>query len=193
MPWKTMEAEEKKVRFVVAASRQEKSLTALCEEFGISRPTGYLWWQRYRDAGLASVLSVVADDVSRDGRPDIIVANSCDRTQEKCLVPPDTLGVLLNTFTASTTTAITSSINPSSVNQPVTFTATITSSSPVPDGSTVTFYNGATEIGTGSTLNGIATFTTSFSAPKKYTIKASYLGDSFHTKSSGTEVQVVNR
>jgi transposase-like protein len=43
MPWKTMEAEEQKVRFVVAAARREKSLSALCQEFGISRPTGYLW------------------------------------------------------------------------------------------------------------------------------------------------------
>lgn len=55
MPWKTMEAEEQKVRFVVAATRQEKSLTALCEEFGISRPTGYLWWKRYEEAGLAGI------------------------------------------------------------------------------------------------------------------------------------------
>ena len=55
MPWKTMEAEEEKVRFVVAATREEKSLSALCEEFGISRPTGYLWWKRYREAGLAGI------------------------------------------------------------------------------------------------------------------------------------------
>jgi transposase InsO family protein len=55
MPWKTMEAEEQKVQFVVAASRREKSLTALCEEFGISRPTGYLWWRRYGEAGLAGI------------------------------------------------------------------------------------------------------------------------------------------
>jgi hypothetical protein len=32
MPWKTMDAEEQKVRFVVAAARREKSLTALCVE-----------------------------------------------------------------------------------------------------------------------------------------------------------------
>src|SRR5579864_6251311 len=55
MPWKTMEAKEQKVRFVVAATRREKSLTALCEEFGISRPTGYLWWRRYQDEGLAGI------------------------------------------------------------------------------------------------------------------------------------------
>jgi transposase InsO family protein len=55
MPWQTMDVEEQKVRFVVAATRRERSLTALCEEFGISRPTGYLWWQRYKEAGLAGV------------------------------------------------------------------------------------------------------------------------------------------
>lgn len=55
MPWKTMDVEEQKVRFVVAASRREKSLTGLCEEFGISRPTGYLWWKRYEEAGLVGI------------------------------------------------------------------------------------------------------------------------------------------
>ena len=55
MAWKTMDVQEQKVRFVVAATRREKSLTALCAEFGISRPTGYLWWKRYREAGLAGI------------------------------------------------------------------------------------------------------------------------------------------
>jgi len=55
MLWKTMDVEEQKVWFVVAATRREKSLTALCEEFGISRPTGYLWWKRYAEAGLAGI------------------------------------------------------------------------------------------------------------------------------------------
>jgi len=55
MPWKTMDVEEQKVRFVVAATRQEKSLTALCQEFGISRPTGCLWRKRYQEAGLAGI------------------------------------------------------------------------------------------------------------------------------------------
>jgi transposase InsO family protein len=52
MPWKTMDVREQRVSFVVTASRGEKSLTALCQEFGISRPTGYLWLSRYRREGL---------------------------------------------------------------------------------------------------------------------------------------------
>ncbi len=51
----TMDVEEQKVRFVVAATRQEKSFTALCQEFGISRPTGCLWRKRYQAAGLAGI------------------------------------------------------------------------------------------------------------------------------------------
>ena len=55
MAWKTMDIQEQRVRFVVAASREEKSLTALCQEFGISRPTGMLWKRRYRQRGLAGI------------------------------------------------------------------------------------------------------------------------------------------
>ena len=33
--------------FVVAASRRSQPFSALCAEFGISRPTGYLWLRRY--------------------------------------------------------------------------------------------------------------------------------------------------
>ena len=55
MPWKTMDVREQRVSFVVTASRGEKSLTALCQEFGISRPTGYLWLARYRHEGLVGI------------------------------------------------------------------------------------------------------------------------------------------
>ncbi len=55
MPWKAMDVREQRVQFVVAAMRREKSLTALCEEFGVSRPTGRLWLQRYRQQGIAGI------------------------------------------------------------------------------------------------------------------------------------------
>src|ERR1700685_638710 len=55
MSWKTMDVEEQKVRFVVAATRPGKSFTALCQEFGISRPTGCLWRKRYQELGLAGI------------------------------------------------------------------------------------------------------------------------------------------
>ncbi|HEX2328552.1 MAG TPA: IS481 family transposase [Candidatus Angelobacter sp.] len=49
------EVAEQRVRFVVAASRGEKSLTGLCREFEISRPTGYLWLKRYEEQGIAGL------------------------------------------------------------------------------------------------------------------------------------------
>jgi transposase InsO family protein len=55
MPWKTMDVREQRVNFVVTASRGEKPLSALCQEFGISRPTGYLWLSRYQQDGLAGI------------------------------------------------------------------------------------------------------------------------------------------
>jgi transposase InsO family protein len=55
MAWKTMDVQDQRVRFVVAASRREKPLGALCAEFGISRPTGALWIKRYAEAGVAGI------------------------------------------------------------------------------------------------------------------------------------------
>jgi len=55
MPWKTMDVQEQRVRFVVAAAREEKSFSSLCAEFGISRPTGRLWLERYRSSGVAGI------------------------------------------------------------------------------------------------------------------------------------------
>ena len=50
-----MDVQEQRVQFAVAAARKEKSLTALCQEFGISRPTGYLWQRRFQQAGIAGI------------------------------------------------------------------------------------------------------------------------------------------
>jgi transposase InsO family protein len=44
------------MRFVVSANRREKTMQQLCEEFQISRPTGYEWLRRYRDGGIAGVV-----------------------------------------------------------------------------------------------------------------------------------------
>lgn len=47
--------DEQRLRFVVAASRRERSMTELCREFQISRQTGYLWLSRYQQGGAAEV------------------------------------------------------------------------------------------------------------------------------------------
>ena len=42
---------QEKIRFVMRASEVGKNMSALCREFGISRPTGYDWLKRYREEG----------------------------------------------------------------------------------------------------------------------------------------------
>jgi transposase len=55
MPWKTMDVREQRVKFVVTASRQEQPFRQLCQEFGISRPTGYAWLSRYQRQGIEGI------------------------------------------------------------------------------------------------------------------------------------------
>jgi len=77
-----------------------------------------------------------------------------------------------------TSVALASGTNPSAYNQPVTFTATVTSGTSTVATGTVNFIDGATTIGSG-TLNasGVATFTTSSLAVGTHSIVAGYLGD----------------
>ncbi|MBI1756469.1 MAG: Ig-like domain repeat protein [Fimbriimonas ginsengisoli] len=97
--------------------------------------------------------------------------------------------------TGSTTT-VTSSVNPSTYGQSVTFTATVNGSgSAVPSG-TIAFSEGATTLGTG-VLSGsghiaTATFTINSLIGGVHTITADFNGDTNYTKSSGTVSQTVN-
>lgn len=100
---------------------------------------------------------------------------------------------------ANTTTTLTSSSNPSTSGQSVTFTATVadssTGSSGTPTGS-VTFQDGATTLALNvpvSTTAGVTkvTFTTSALAAGSHSLKATYSGDTNFTSSSGTLTQNV--
>jgi Bacterial Ig-like domain (group 3)/FG-GAP-like repeat len=133
--------------------------------------------------------SVGVGDVNGDGRTDVIVANSYQSSSNH----DGGLGVLFNETSFKTRIAVTSSLNPSLVNQEIMLTAVTTSSRTVPDGEVVTFYNGSTRIGSGTTTNGVASLVTSFPKSGKYMIKATYSGDLYHKASSGTLAQVVNR
>ncbi len=56
MAWGESSVTEQRLRFVVAASRKERSMTDLCLEFQISRQTGYSWLKRYQQGGAAQVV-----------------------------------------------------------------------------------------------------------------------------------------
>jgi hypothetical protein len=92
---------------------------------------------------------------------------------------------------AATTTALSSSPNPSALSQNVTFTAAVTSTAGTPTG-TVTFKDGASPISCtnagGQTLNGsgVATCQTAALTAGPHTITADYSGDTNFVTSTGT-------
>ncbi|HEY6291622.1 MAG TPA: Ig-like domain repeat protein [Terriglobia bacterium] len=93
---------------------------------------------------------------------------------------------------ATSTTTVTSSLNPSKSAQSVTFTATVTSGAGTPTG-TVTFKDGATTLGTGTLSSGKATFSTSSLTVGTHSITAVYGGATdFNTSTSAVLSQVVN-
>jgi hypothetical protein len=96
---------------------------------------------------------------------------------------------------AVTTTVLTSSPNPSTYGQAVTFTAVVGSNvGPPPDGETVSFMKGTTLLGTGALSGGSASFTTSALPVGTNSIKAVYGGDSNFLGSTSKAVsQVVNK
>ncbi len=92
---------------------------------------------------------------------------------------------------ATTTTALTSSANPSTFGAGITLTATVTGQTP---GGTVTFMDGATTLGTGTITAGVATFTSSTLSVASHSITVVYGGDLNNAGSTSTAVtQVVNQ
>lgn len=92
---------------------------------------------------------------------------------------------------ASTTTELTSSANPSSVGQTVTFTATLTSSAGVNPFGTVTFTAGDTTLGTVALSSGAASISTASLPGGSTLITATYNGADSFTGSSASLTQVV--
>ena len=111
---------------------------------------------------------------------------------------PTESGTLVVTLgTATTTTSISSSLNPSTFGQSVTFTATVGASSGTPTG-TVTFKDGLSTIGTGTlaTVAGVqtATLTTSALPAGLHSMTAEYTGVAgYGPSSSGPLAQTVNK
>ena len=52
MPWKETCVMDERLRFLGEYLKKERSMSALCQEFGISRKTGYRFVHRYQLEGL---------------------------------------------------------------------------------------------------------------------------------------------
>jgi putative transposase len=55
MPWQEVCYMEQRMRFITAVLNEEDSMAALCEEYGVSRKTGYKWLERYQEHGPAGL------------------------------------------------------------------------------------------------------------------------------------------
>jgi YD repeat-containing protein len=92
---------------------------------------------------------------------------------------------------ASTTTALASSLNPSTYGQGVTFTATVAGSTP---SGTVTFKVDNLPLGTATLSNSSATYTTNaLTAGNARAVTALYSGDANNAASTGSMTQAVNQ
>jgi probable HAF family extracellular repeat protein len=88
-----------------------------------------------------------------------------------------------------------SSVNPSAVGQPVTFTATMKSlAGAPPDGEMVQFMDGGTVVGSATLTGGIATFTASSLSAGRHSVVAEYSGDANYLETKSAKLtQVVDQ
>lgn len=57
MPWRISSTMSERHEFVLLASQPGANMQQLCQRFGISRPTGYKWLQRYASAGQPGLIN----------------------------------------------------------------------------------------------------------------------------------------
>lgn len=79
MPWKVESVMDQRVEFVLRARRHEATISQLCRDYGISRPTGYLWLQRYREGGSLTALC------GHSRRPHHSPLRTCAEVEQKVL------------------------------------------------------------------------------------------------------------
>jgi len=125
---------------------------------------------------------IATGDFNGDRKPDVVIAGGSFSS----------VTVLLNVATGyrfATTTTLSSSPNPSAVDQPVLFTATITNQIGGSPTGTVTFKSGTTTLGKGTVSNGQATLNYSFPSEGTVPVVATYSGDSTFLPSSSAPLK----
>jgi hypothetical protein len=125
-------------------------------------------------------ISVAVADFNLDGAADFVASD----------VSAGTVSISLNL--GGTLLSSSSSPNPSSPGQSVTFTTSVAASvtasgRPAPTG-TVTFYEGSTALGSGVLVSGVATFSTSSLSSGTNTITPVYSGDSNYNPHAGAPI-----
>ena len=124
------------------------------------------------------------------GTHSITASYGGDTSNEASTSSAVTVTVTVNAL-ATTATALTASSTSAAAGTAITFTAAVkgASGSAAPTG-TVTFYDGATSLGTGTLSAGSATYTTSSLAVGVHSITASYGGDANNRSSTSIAISV---
>ena len=113
--------------------------------------------------------------------------------QNARIIPNYTLSLNTSPCPVASSTSIASSLNPSVYGQTVTFTARVSAGTGTPTG-LVTFYDGASVMGTVSLSGGKASFSTSALGAGAHSIKAAYAGNSpWVASTSAALTQTVNK
>ena len=55
MPWKETDAMSEKREFIKAVMKKEETFKDICRKYGISEKTGYKWWNRFQEMGIAGL------------------------------------------------------------------------------------------------------------------------------------------
>ena len=58
MPRKESRIVDQRLQFLSSYQKEEMSVSELCREFGVSRPTGYRWINRYKESGPEGLLNL---------------------------------------------------------------------------------------------------------------------------------------
>ena len=132
---------------------------------------------------------VGAVDLNGDGMPDLLLSLNGGvgvfmNVPKTSWVPPPGS----STAAAATTTTLTASAASAAAGQSVTLTASVASTATGTPTGTVTFYDGATALGTGTLAQGTATFSSSSLAAGAHSLTAQYGGDSTFAASTSAAV-----
>ncbi|HEY3627170.1 MAG TPA: IS481 family transposase, partial [Terracidiphilus sp.] len=60
MPWKEIRTVDQRLQFLSSYQKEDMSVTDLCHEYGISRPTAYKWIKRYEEVGPEGLLDLTS-------------------------------------------------------------------------------------------------------------------------------------
>jgi uncharacterized protein (TIGR03437 family) len=120
---------------------------------------------------------LLSGDFNGDGRNDIAA------------ISPSEIDILLGQFLPTTTVTLTSSLNPSSYGQDVTFTATV---DPPDVTGTVVFYDGQVTLGSAGVIRGQAVISSDALTVGTHILTAAFSGSGFYPATSAVLSQTVN-